>query len=49
VILGLQILTSKDDPETFDKMPVGLQLVGRRFDDEKIVAILTLLEKVGTI
>ncbi|KAH8899771.1 amidase [Thozetella sp. PMI_491] len=28
------------DPNQFDSMPVGLQLVGRRFDDEKIVSIL---------
>ncbi|KAL8830206.1 MAG: hypothetical protein Q9191_001567, partial [Dirinaria sp. TL-2023a] len=28
------------DPDTFEKMPVSLQLVGRRFDDEKILAIL---------
>lgn len=28
------------DPEEFHDAPVGLQLVGRRFEDEKIVAIL---------
>lgn len=28
------------DPEEFHGLPVGLQLVGRRFEDEKIVAIL---------
>jgi amidase len=28
------------DPEEFHGMPVGLQLVGRRFDDEKILGIL---------
>ncbi|KAF1957625.1 amidase [Byssothecium circinans] len=28
------------DPEEFDGVPVSLQLVGRRFDDEKILAVL---------
>jgi amidase len=28
------------DPEEFDGMPVSLQLVGRRFDDEKVLAVL---------
>jgi len=31
---------SPDDPELFDKMPISLQLVGRRFEDEKVLAIL---------
>jgi Asp-tRNA(Asn)/Glu-tRNA(Gln) amidotransferase A subunit family amidase len=29
-----------DDPDAFDGMPVALQLVGRRFEDEKVVAVL---------
>ena len=33
------------DPETFDGLPVSLQLVGRRFEDEKIVAILEHMSK----
>ncbi|KAL7934768.1 amidase signature domain-containing protein [Trichoderma chlorosporum] len=33
------------DPEIFHDIPVGLQIVGRRFDDEKIIAILKFLEK----
>jgi Asp-tRNA(Asn)/Glu-tRNA(Gln) amidotransferase A subunit family amidase len=33
-----------DDPEVFHGMPVGLQIVGRRFEDEKIVAILKHFE-----
>ncbi|KAL6872186.1 amidase signature domain-containing protein [Trichoderma novae-zelandiae] len=32
------------DAETFDEMPVGLQIVGRRFDEEKIIAILKFLQ-----
>lgn len=36
------------DPEEFHGMPVGLQLVGRRFEDEKIVGILEhIIDKVG--
>ena len=36
------------DPEEFQGAPVGLQLVGRRFEDEKIVHILEhVTEKIG--
>ena len=36
------------DPNEFHGAPVGLQLVGRRFDDEKIVGITEyLIAKVG--
>ncbi|KAF3046200.1 hypothetical protein E8E11_008429 [Didymella keratinophila] len=36
------------DPEEFHGAPVGLQLVGRRFEDERIVAILEhITDKVG--
>lgn len=36
------------DPEEFDGAPIGLQLVGRRFDDEKIVGILEhITDKIG--
>ncbi|KAJ4379204.1 hypothetical protein N0V86_005248 [Didymella sp. IMI 355093] len=36
------------DPEEFHGAPVGLQLVGRRFEDEKIVAILEhITDKIG--
>ena len=33
-----------DDPATFDQMPIGLQIIGRRFDDELIVEILKYLQ-----
>ncbi|KAL8637989.1 MAG: hypothetical protein Q9228_004813 [Teloschistes exilis] len=37
-----------DDPEVYTGMPVGLQLVGRRYEDEKVVEALGLMrEKVG--
>lgn len=36
------------DPQEFHGAPVGLQLVGRRFDDEKIVGITEhIIDKVG--
>jgi len=37
-----------DDAKTFDNLPIGLQMVGRRFDDEKIIAILEFLQKEAT-
>ena len=33
------------DPDTFEGLPVSLQLVGRRFEDEKILAILEYISK----
>ncbi|KAF2114742.1 amidase signature domain-containing protein [Lophiotrema nucula] len=33
------------DPEEFDGLPVSLQLVGRRFDDEKVLAILEYIKR----
>ncbi|KAF1933707.1 amidase [Didymella exigua CBS 183.55] len=36
------------DPAEFHGIPIGLQLVGRRFEDEKIVAILEhITDKIG--
>ncbi|OCK96647.1 amidase [Cenococcum geophilum 1.58] len=36
------------DPETFAGLPVSLQLVGRRHEDEKVLAVLQYLqEKIG--
>ncbi|KAH8674621.1 amidase signature domain-containing protein [Tricladium varicosporioides] len=32
------------DPDMFDGLPISLQLVGRRFDDEKVLAILEYLK-----
>lgn len=38
------------DPEEFNGVPVGLQLVGRRFEDEKIVGILEyIIDKIGPL
>lgn len=33
-----------DDPKTFDGMPVGLQIMCRRLEEEKVLAIATHLE-----
>ena len=42
---GAEALTTIiDDPEIFDGLPVSLQLVGRRFEDEKVLAILDFIE-----
>ena len=35
-----------DDPEVFHGLPISLQLVGRRFEDEKVLAILEYIHKV---
>ncbi len=35
--MGRQLLTSIDpDPEKYSGLPVSLQLVGRRYEDEKV-------------
>lgn len=32
-------------PETFEGLPVGLQIVGKRFQDEKVLAALAEIER----
>ncbi len=34
-----------DNPNILDRLPVGLQLVGRRFEDEKVLAILDYITR----
>ena len=34
-----------DDPEQFHGLPISLQLVGRRFEDEKIIAVLEYIKQ----
>ena len=41
-----RLLIPEDDPETFHGLPVSLQIVGRRFEDEKVLAILEHIHKV---
>jgi amidase len=41
-----QMLTGpSDDPEIHDGTPVGIQIVGRRFQEEKLIAIAELFEQ----
>ncbi|CAO1599035.1 hypothetical protein XANCAGTX0491_002780 [Xanthoria calcicola] len=36
------------DPDIFDGLPISLQMVGRRFDDEKILAVLEYIsDRIG--
>jgi amidase len=37
------IINCKDDPEVQQGTPVGLQLVGRRLQEEKILGLVELL------
>ena len=39
-------LTRGDDPASFHGLPVSLQLVGRRFEDENVLAILEHIHRV---
>jgi Asp-tRNA(Asn)/Glu-tRNA(Gln) amidotransferase A subunit family amidase len=34
-----------DNPEKFDGLPIALQLVGRKFEDEKVLSILEYITK----
>jgi Asp-tRNA(Asn)/Glu-tRNA(Gln) amidotransferase A subunit family amidase len=42
---ALIITLCKDDPEVQDGTPVGLQLVGRRFQEEKMLGLVEMFEK----
>lgn len=33
----------QDDPELFDGLPIALQLAGKRFKDEEVLAAVKLL------
>ena len=34
------------DPETMSGHPIGLQIVGRRFEEEKVLGVAAVLEKI---
>lgn len=36
-----------DDPESMHGHPVGLQVVGRRLEEEKVLAGMVIVETVG--
>ncbi|KAM7186612.1 acetamidase [Naviculisporaceae sp. PSN 640] len=42
-------ITSEDDPDVFADMPAGVQAVGRRFEDEKVVAVVRILQDRGCL
>lgn len=45
----LSNLPTDESPKNHINAPVGLQLIGRQYDEEKIVAILSVIEKaLGT-
>jgi amidase len=37
---------ASDDPEIYDGGPVGVQLVGRKFEEEKMLAIAKIVTSV---
>jgi Asp-tRNA(Asn)/Glu-tRNA(Gln) amidotransferase A subunit family amidase len=37
---GLGLANNADDVDEFHDLPISLQLVGRRFEDEKVLATL---------
>lgn len=41
--LGKKLLTLEDDPELYDGAHVGLQIVARRFQEEKVLALTEIL------
>jgi Asp-tRNA(Asn)/Glu-tRNA(Gln) amidotransferase A subunit family amidase len=49
ILILILILISNvidDDAQEFDGLPVSLQLVGRRFEDEKVLAVLEYIHRV---
>lgn len=39
-----------DDPEKYEGGPVGLQVIGRRFEEEKVLDILEIIaQTIGTV
>lgn len=47
VLLLIELLV--DDAREFDGLPISLQLVGRRFEDEKVLAVLEYLQEKGCV
>lgn len=44
-LADLKLRYKTDDPDKFDGLPVALQLVGRRFEDEKVLGILDYITR----
>jgi amidase len=43
ILFPNKLTRTADDPEIYDGAHVGLQIVGRRFQEEKILAITEML------
>jgi Asp-tRNA(Asn)/Glu-tRNA(Gln) amidotransferase A subunit family amidase len=41
-----RIRLTLDDPEKYEGGPVGLQVIGRRFEEEKILEILEIIAQI---
>lgn len=41
---GVLIKNHEDDPDTYDGAPVGLQIVARKWEEEKVWAIAKILD-----
>jgi Asp-tRNA(Asn)/Glu-tRNA(Gln) amidotransferase A subunit family amidase len=37
------LIARQDDPETFDDAPVGIQIMARRLQEERVVAIVDIV------
>lgn len=44
-LADLKLQYKTDCPEKFEKLPIALQLVGRRFEDEKVLGILDYITR----
>jgi amidase len=42
----LTLLTGTDDPEKYEGGPVGLQIIGRRFEEEKVLDMVEVIASV---
>lgn len=40
------MLTRTDDPAAYDGAPVGVQIVGRKFEEEKCLALAKIVQRV---
>jgi amidase len=42
----INLLTWTDDPAAYDGAPVGVQIVGRKFEEEKCLALANIIQRV---
>jgi len=49
-VFSLQLKLTIDDPENYKGGPVGLQLIGRRFEEEKILDMVEIIaQAIGNV